>query len=369
METRLHAKELAASEVRHERTTLADRLREDYGIDLAALDEQPTPEGLEERQQVEAEIADLRAKLNSIGGVNLDALSEVEELEARFASLSSQRDDLTSAKNSLAQIIGKIDADSRELFSQTLETVREHFPDAVPQIVRRRPGGNRARRGSRHSGERHRNRRPTTGKEPRNISLLSGGEKTLTCVALLLAIFRSRPSPFCVLDEVDAALDEANIERFLAVLREFLAWTQFIVVTHSKKTMVGAETLYESPCKSQACRSASRCGSKTSVTTANSNVTRKSPNRPRRPTTRRLERRQCGHPRQCGERLPPRVANRYHRSLTERRHPPQSGQQHGFASIRFLQTLARDAQPLGLRAAHSSGGAKIRRRLCRRRSR
>jgi chromosome segregation protein len=82
------------------------------------------------------------------------------------------------------------------------------------------------------------------GKEPRNISLLSGGERTLTCVALLLAIFRSRPSPFCVLDEVDAALDEANIERFLAVLREFLAWTQFIVVTHSKKTMVGAETLY-----------------------------------------------------------------------------------------------------------------------------
>ena len=82
------------------------------------------------------------------------------------------------------------------------------------------------------------------GKEPRNISLLSGGEKTLTCVALLLAIFRSRPSPFCVLDEVDAALDEANIERFIGVLQEFLAWTQFIVVTHSKKTMTCANTLY-----------------------------------------------------------------------------------------------------------------------------
>ena len=82
------------------------------------------------------------------------------------------------------------------------------------------------------------------GKEPRSISLLSGGEKTLTCVALLLAIFRSRPSPFCVLDEVDAALDEANIERFIGVLTEFLAWTQFIVVTHSKKTMTCANTLY-----------------------------------------------------------------------------------------------------------------------------
>jgi chromosome segregation protein len=82
------------------------------------------------------------------------------------------------------------------------------------------------------------------GKEPRNISLLSGGEKTLTCVALLLSIFQYRPSPFCVLDEVDAALDEANIERFSRVLQEFLSWTQFIVVTHSKKTMTCATTLY-----------------------------------------------------------------------------------------------------------------------------
>ena len=82
------------------------------------------------------------------------------------------------------------------------------------------------------------------GKEACSISLLSGGEKTLTCVALLLAVFRSKPSPFCVLDEVDAALDEANIGRFVGVLREFLSFTQFIVVTHSKKTMSGADTLY-----------------------------------------------------------------------------------------------------------------------------
>ena len=82
------------------------------------------------------------------------------------------------------------------------------------------------------------------GKEPRSISLLSGGEKTMTCVALLLAIFRSRPSPFCVLDEVDAALDEANIDRFTKVLQDFLAWTQFIIVTHSKKTMTCANTIY-----------------------------------------------------------------------------------------------------------------------------
>jgi chromosome segregation protein len=82
------------------------------------------------------------------------------------------------------------------------------------------------------------------GKEACSISLLSGGEKTLTCVALLLAVFRSKPSPFCILDEVDAALDEANIGRFSGVLREFLSFTQFVVVTHSKKTMSVADTLY-----------------------------------------------------------------------------------------------------------------------------
>jgi len=82
------------------------------------------------------------------------------------------------------------------------------------------------------------------GKEPRNISLLSGGEKTMTCVALLLAIFKSRPSPFCVLDEVDAPLDEANVDRFTSVLKESLSSTKFIFVTHSKKTMAAATTLY-----------------------------------------------------------------------------------------------------------------------------
>ena len=82
------------------------------------------------------------------------------------------------------------------------------------------------------------------GKQLRSISLLSGGERTMTCVALLLAIFRSRPSPFCVLDEVDAALDEANIDRFVEVLKQFMSTTQFIVITHSKRTMACADTLY-----------------------------------------------------------------------------------------------------------------------------
>jgi chromosome segregation protein len=176
--------------------------------------------------------------------VNLDALDELDELEARFASLSGQHKDLSSAKGSLESIINKINADSRRLFADTLEVVREHFQGLFRKLF----GGGQAdiilEEGVDvlDSGIEIVARPP--GKEPRNISLLSGGEKTLTCVALLLAIFRSRPSPFCVLDEVDAALDEANIERFIGVLQEFLSTSQFIVVTHSKKTMTCASTLY-----------------------------------------------------------------------------------------------------------------------------
>jgi chromosome segregation protein len=243
LEDKLHKKDLIAGELRFERQSVADRLRDEYAIELAHLAHEPTPAEELERQQAEEEIADLRRKISSIGGVNLEALGELQDLESRYESLSGQLRDLTSAKASLEQIIGKINADSRRLFSETLETVRDHFQVLFRNLF----GGGQAdlvldEGDILESGVEIVARPP--GKEPRSISLLSGGEKTLTCVALLLAIFRSRPSPFCVLDEVDAALDEANIERFVGVLREFLNWTQFIVVTHSKKTMTCAGTLY-----------------------------------------------------------------------------------------------------------------------------
>ena len=241
----LHAKELAAGEIRHERATLEGRLREDYGIELAELTHQLT----------RGRTAPARTGGNRNRRAAPQAL-EHRRRESRFArrkptnwksaSKPSPRSitDLSQAKGSLEQIIHRINADSRRLFSETLETVKGHFQ----QLFRKLFGGGQAdivlEEGEDilECGIEIVARPP--GKEPRSISLLSGGEKTLTCVALLLAIFRSRPSPFCVLDEVDAALDEANIERFINVLKEFLQWTQFVVVTHSKKTMAFATTLY-----------------------------------------------------------------------------------------------------------------------------
>ena len=244
IEEQTHAAELSANELRHQRTSLADRLREDYGIELAELDRHFTPEEQHQREAVQQEIEELRQKINHLGNVNLDALAELEELESRYKSQTDQHRDLASAKASLEKIIEKINGDSRRMFCETLEAVKGHFQTLFRDLF----GGGRADIvldegvDILDSGIEIVARPP--GKEPRSISLLSGGEKTLTCVALLLAIFRSRPSPFCVLDEVDAALDEANIDRFTQVLKDFLAWTQFIIVTHSKKTMICANTIY-----------------------------------------------------------------------------------------------------------------------------
>lgn len=240
----LHQLELSVETTRIERTNLADRIRDDYGIELSALEAQATPEEAQQHDETDNQIAELRRKINNIGNVNLDALDELDELESRFNALTAQFNDLTSAKNALEGIIAKIDADSRRLFQETLDIVRGHFQILFRKLfgggqgdIVLEPGVDILEAGIEIMA------RPP-GKETRNISLLSGGEKTLTCVALLLAVFQYRPSPFCVLDEVDAALDEANIGRFVGVLHEFLAWTQFIIVTHSKKTMTCATTLY-----------------------------------------------------------------------------------------------------------------------------
>ncbi len=239
--------EVALAKLEHQRQSLADRLREDYEIDLPKVAASVPAERPEiDRKQVEQEINQIRDGLHRIGAVNVDALEELEEIESRFEAISAQYSDLSQAKASLERLMTRLNAESRQLFLSTVDTVRGHFQD----LFRRLFGGGEAdilleeyeSDDAMDCGVEIRASPP--GKETRTISLLSGGEKTMTCVALLLAMFRSKPSPFCVLDEVDAALDEANVGRFTGVLSDFLSNTQFVVITHSKKTMTGADTLY-----------------------------------------------------------------------------------------------------------------------------
>ena len=240
-----HAAELQIEKLHLEREQLAVRLREDYGIDLAQLDTQDeTPQAQAERAEIDAEIADLRQKLGSIGTVNMDALDELDAVEARFQALDSQYQDLVNSKEVLEKIIQRINQESRRLFLETLAAIRENFQTLFRQTF----GGGRAdillEEGVDVLDAGVEIVATPPGKPEFNNSLLSGGEKALTAVSLLMAIFKFRPSPFCVLDEVDAPFDEANIGRFIDVLKSFLGWTKFIIVTHSKKTMTAATTLY-----------------------------------------------------------------------------------------------------------------------------
>jgi chromosome segregation protein len=224
--------------------SLVSRLADDYQIDLEQLRQSELIEEGDQRSAFQSEASKLRQDIASVGEVNLTALNELDELQSRYDYLNGQYEDLQAAKESLQRIIQKINADSKKLFLETLEIIRQNFQ----KLYRKSFGGGNAdivledTEDVLECGIDIIATPP--GKTALSNSLLSGGEKALTAVALLLAIFQYRPSPFCVLDEVDAPFDEANIGRFVSVLTEFLDWTKFIVVTHSKKTMTAANTLY-----------------------------------------------------------------------------------------------------------------------------
>ena len=241
---KMHQAQMRIEQLNMQREQLAERMQDDYGIDIASVKDQPTDEELEEREKTDAEITQLRKKIGSIGSVNLDALQELEDLEGRYLAMDTQYQDLVQAKETLEKIIVRIDNDSRKLFVETLEAIRLNFQ----KLFRQTFGGGKADIilepdvDPLEAGVDIVATPP--GKPEFSNSLLSGGEKALTAVSLLMAIFQFRPSPFCVLDEVDAPFDEANIGRFIDVLKSFLGWTKFVIVTHSKKTMTAATTLY-----------------------------------------------------------------------------------------------------------------------------
>lgn len=196
------------------------------------------------RPEIEARVNRLRKQLKLMGSVNTDSLRDLETLESRFAQLSSQLQDLVEAKNTLEDIIRKINGESRRMFAETFDTIRVNFQELFRQVFGGGEGDIILEDPSDvlDCGIDIAARPP--GKELRSISLLSGGEKTMTAIALIMAIFKSKPSPFCILDEVDAALDEANVERFTAVVQAFRQSTQFIMITHHKRSMTVADVLY-----------------------------------------------------------------------------------------------------------------------------
>ena len=192
----------------------------------------------------EADQRDLRAKIEAMGAVNMMALEEFQECEQRHTFLDRERQDLLASIADTQQAIRELDEVSRQKFEQAFEVINRNFATSFQTLFGGGTGQMRLTEPD-SSGE------PgieivaqPPGKRLQNVMLLSGGEKAMTALALLIAIFRYQPSPFCILDEVDAPLDEANVARFTRLLGDMHAQTQFLVVTHNRKTMEMAEVLY-----------------------------------------------------------------------------------------------------------------------------
>lgn len=197
----------------------------------------------QDSRSIRAELVKVNTLLKSMGHVNLMAPEEFSEVSDRYEFLNSQLLDLRKAKDDLGKVTEEMRRESVTLFMKTYKEIRTHFHD----MFRRLFGGGRAeirlldKDDPLNSGLEIYAQPP--GKKLENISLLSGGEKSLCAVGLVFALFLVRPSPFCLLDEIDAALDEANIQRFVNVLTEFGASSQFVIITHNKKTITGAQNL------------------------------------------------------------------------------------------------------------------------------
>lgn len=193
---------------------------------------------------VAEQVAALQKRLDEMGPVNLVAIEEYEETEQRYQFLTSQHDDLTQAKTQLLEVINRINGQTRQMFTETFEKIRDNFRTMFVEIF----GGGKADLILVDGGDVLESgidivARPP-GKQLQSISLLSGGEQTMTAVALLFSIYQVKPSPFCVLDELDAPLDESNINRFIRILQRFLENSQFIIITHNKRTIGMADVLY-----------------------------------------------------------------------------------------------------------------------------
>ncbi len=179
-----------------------------------------------------------------MGPVNLEAVHEYDELDERYKFLEAQNNDLTNSRRELLDVIAQINSTTRKLFGETFAQVRINFREMFAELF----GGGRADLSLLDEND------PLncgieiaakpSGKQLQSVSLLSGGERSMVAVALLFAIYIVRPSPFCILDEVDAAMDEGNINRFIRVLERFVEQSQFVIITHNKHTIAKADILY-----------------------------------------------------------------------------------------------------------------------------
>jgi chromosome segregation protein len=194
--------------------------------------------------ELDAHYAETRRKIDALGPVNPQAMEEYEEAQQRQDFLSAQRQDLLDSIRDTEKAIGEIDSESHKRFGEAFHAINANFREMFKTLFGGGVGEMRLTDEENLSESGIDIVASPPGKKLQSVLLLSGGEKSLTAMALLMAIFQYTPSPFCILDEVDAPLDEPNIERLTRLLRGLAEQTQFIVITHSKRTMEAAQSLY-----------------------------------------------------------------------------------------------------------------------------
>jgi chromosome segregation protein len=239
----VHDDQIKLTRDEQEQRRIRERIWEVYEMDLATPPED-IQEVLEEDEEVLKTIAMLRERIKHVGQVNMAALDDYDSESERLKELTEQRDDLQTAVDDLERAIKKLDKEARIQFVKTFDEVQRNFTDMFTTLFE----GGEAHLSLEENVDPleapiHINVRPA-GKKMRGVQLLSGGERALTAISLLFALYLVKPSAYCILDELDAPLDDANIGRFVKVLRKFAERTQFIVITHNKRTMEAADLLY-----------------------------------------------------------------------------------------------------------------------------
>lgn len=240
--------ELRHTELQTNLNNISEQCQEKFNRSIEELAEAVGELGEDkDPQALQLEVTEMREKLDRIGLVNMAALEEYQEQAKRLAFLQAQKKDLSEAKQQLEETIAKLDENTRTLFQQTFEAVRQNFIDMFRRLFN---GGKSdlildAPEGVDpllDGGVEILAQPP--GKKLQSITLMSGGEKAMTAIALLFSLFLYKPSPFCIMDEIDAPLDDVNVERFKTVLREFAQNTQFLIITHNKLTMELGDAIY-----------------------------------------------------------------------------------------------------------------------------
>ena len=241
--------EVQATEATMRRQNVYAHLQDEYGLFADAVMREPDPEWKDgvvpPIEELEGVVGRLQAEIAALGPVNMIAIDECRELEERYAREKAQEADLIAARTQILELINNLNTTSSEMFRTTFEQANRNFQTMFTRLF----GGGEAKLALMENEDDPLEcgidiiARPP-GKRPQSVTLLSGGERTMTAVALLFSIFMIKPAPFCMLDELDAALDDANIGRFVEQLKEFLAQSQFLIITHNQHTIAGSDLVY-----------------------------------------------------------------------------------------------------------------------------